>query len=204
MVEYRRIDSPMRIALVTEVFLPAVDGVVTRLRHTLEQLQEAGDEILVVAPAGGPPEYAGAVIVGMPGLRMPLYPDGVGYPRSVSRCRAPGSVTHSGGFARNSCMRSTRSCSAPAPCIKRAASACRSSLVPRTPPDVRPLLRSRAARAARVALHPSASQSGESQPLHVGGDAEGALGKAGGASGAVALRRRSRPVRTTPDQQSVA
>jgi hypothetical protein len=77
----------MRIALVTEVFLPAVDGVVTRLRHTLEQ-QEADDEILVVAPAGGPPEYAGAVIVGMPGLRMPLYPDGVGYPEK--RVSLPG------------------------------------------------------------------------------------------------------------------
>ena len=88
MVEHRRIDRPMRIALVTEVFLPAVDGVVTRLRHTLEQLQEAGDEILVVAPAGGPPEYAGAVIVGMPGLRMPLYPDGVGYPEK--RVSLPG------------------------------------------------------------------------------------------------------------------
>ena len=78
----------MRIALVTEVFLPAVDGVVTRLRHTLEQMQAAGDEILVVAPAGGPPEYAGAVIVGMPGLRMPLYPDGIGYPEK--RVSLPG------------------------------------------------------------------------------------------------------------------
>jgi glycosyltransferase involved in cell wall biosynthesis len=70
----------MRIALITEVFLPAVDGVVTRLRHTLEELRRAGEEVLVVAPAGGPPDYAGAKVVAMPGLRMPLYPDGVGYP----------------------------------------------------------------------------------------------------------------------------
>ncbi len=70
----------MRIALVTEVFLPAVDGVVTRLRRTLEELERHGDDVLVVAPAGGPDLYAGARIVGVPGLRIPLYPDGNGYP----------------------------------------------------------------------------------------------------------------------------
>ena len=43
----------MRIALVTEVFLPAVGGVVTRLRRTLEELDRFDDEILLVAPAGG-------------------------------------------------------------------------------------------------------------------------------------------------------
>lgn len=70
----------MRLALVTEVFLPAVDGVVTRLRRTLEELERHDDEVLVVAPAGGPSSYAGARIVGVPGLRIPLYPDGTGYP----------------------------------------------------------------------------------------------------------------------------
>jgi glycosyltransferase involved in cell wall biosynthesis len=70
----------MRIALVTEVFLPAVDGVVTRLRRTLEELQRYGDQVLVIAPAGGPRSYSGATIVGVPGLRVPLYPDGTGYP----------------------------------------------------------------------------------------------------------------------------
>jgi len=70
----------MRIALVTEVFLPAVDGVVTRLCHTLAQLQQAGDEVLVVAPGGGPRAYAGARVVAAPALPMPLYPDGNGYP----------------------------------------------------------------------------------------------------------------------------
>jgi len=80
----------MRIALVTEVFLPAIDGVVTRLRHTLEELHEAGDAVLVIAPAGGPRDYAGAVIVDMPGLRMPRYPDGVGYPDKPVSLPGPG------------------------------------------------------------------------------------------------------------------
>lgn len=71
----------MRIALVTEVFLPAVDGVVTRLRRTLEELQRHRDDVLVIAPAGGPASYAGARAVGVPGLRIPFYPDGSGYPK---------------------------------------------------------------------------------------------------------------------------
>lgn len=70
----------MRIAIVTEVFLPAVDGVVTRLRHTISELSKAGDEVLVAAPAGGPAEYGGAEIAHMPAIPMPLYPDGQGYP----------------------------------------------------------------------------------------------------------------------------
>jgi glycosyltransferase involved in cell wall biosynthesis len=80
----------LRIALVTEVFLPAVDGVVTRLRRTLEELQRFGDEVMVVAPAGGPCSYAGARIVSVPGMRIPLYPDGTGYPgKRVSLPLAP-------------------------------------------------------------------------------------------------------------------
>jgi glycosyltransferase involved in cell wall biosynthesis len=70
----------VRIAIVSEVFLPAVDGVVTRLTRTLEQFGAAGDAALMVAPAGGPSAYAGIPVVGVPELRMPLYPDGDGYP----------------------------------------------------------------------------------------------------------------------------
>lgn len=70
----------MRVALVSEVFLPAVDGVVTRLRRTLEELPRAGDEVLMIAPAGGPDSYAGVPVLGVRGLRVPLYPDGDGYP----------------------------------------------------------------------------------------------------------------------------
>lgn len=70
----------MRIALVTEVFLPAIDGVVTRLTATIEQQRRRGDEVLVVAPAGCPSRYAGAPVLGMRALRLPFYPDGNGYP----------------------------------------------------------------------------------------------------------------------------
>ncbi len=64
----------MRIALFTETFLPATDGVVTRLRYTIEELVRAGDEVLIFAPSGGPESYAGARIYGVPGVPFPPYP----------------------------------------------------------------------------------------------------------------------------------
>ncbi len=65
----------MRIALFTETFLPKVDGIVTRLRHTVDHLQRNGDEVLVVCPEGGLTEYKGAKIHGVSGFPLPLYPE---------------------------------------------------------------------------------------------------------------------------------
>jgi glycosyltransferase involved in cell wall biosynthesis len=67
----------LRIAIFTETFLPATDGVVTRLRHTLEELARIGDDMLVIAPRypdGGPGSYAGAQIYRVPGVPFPPYP----------------------------------------------------------------------------------------------------------------------------------
>lgn len=65
----------MRIALFTETFLPKVDGIVTRLKHTVEQLQKQGDEVLIFCPEGGMREYKGAKINGIKGIPLPLYPE---------------------------------------------------------------------------------------------------------------------------------
>jgi glycosyltransferase involved in cell wall biosynthesis len=65
----------MRIALFTETFLPKVDGIVTRLRHTVEHLQRRGDQVLVICPDGGMTEYKGAQIYGVSGFPLPLYPE---------------------------------------------------------------------------------------------------------------------------------
>ena len=65
----------MRIALFTETFLPKVDGIVTRLRHTVEHLQRRGDRVLVISPDGGLTEYKGAKIYGVSGVPLPLYPE---------------------------------------------------------------------------------------------------------------------------------
>jgi glycosyltransferase involved in cell wall biosynthesis len=67
----------LRIAFFTETFLPATDGVVTRLRYTLEELARVGDHMFVVAPRypdGGPDSYAGAPIYRVPGVPFPPYP----------------------------------------------------------------------------------------------------------------------------------
>ena len=66
----------MRIAFVTESFLPATDGVVTRLRHSLDELSALGDEFLIVAPkyGEGPSSYAGAPIHRVPAVPFPPYP----------------------------------------------------------------------------------------------------------------------------------
>ncbi|MEM6403357.1 MAG: glycosyltransferase family 1 protein [Cyanobacteria bacterium P01_D01_bin.116] len=65
----------MRIALFTETFLPKVDGIVTRLRHTVEHLQRNGDQVLVICPDGGMMEYKGAKIYGISGFPLPMYPE---------------------------------------------------------------------------------------------------------------------------------
>jgi glycosyltransferase involved in cell wall biosynthesis len=67
----------VRIAFFTETFLPATDGVVTRLSYTIEELRRAGDEVLVFAPrypAGGPDSYASAPIQRVFGIPFPPYP----------------------------------------------------------------------------------------------------------------------------------
>jgi glycosyltransferase involved in cell wall biosynthesis len=65
----------MRIALFTETFLPKVDGIVTRLSHSVDHLQRMGDQVLVFSPDGGLTEYKGAKICGVPGFPLPLYPE---------------------------------------------------------------------------------------------------------------------------------
>jgi glycosyltransferase involved in cell wall biosynthesis len=67
----------VRIVFFTETFLPATDGVVTRLRYTIEELAQMGDDMLVVSPRypdGGPDSYAGAPIYRVPGVPFPPYP----------------------------------------------------------------------------------------------------------------------------------
>ena len=65
----------MKIALFTETFLPKIDGIVTRLCHTVEHLQRLGDEVLIFSPQGGLTEYKGAKIFGVDGFPLPLYPE---------------------------------------------------------------------------------------------------------------------------------
>lgn len=66
----------MRVAFFTETFLPKIDGIVTRLARTLEQLALLGHEALVFAPHDPPEDYAGHRVVRVPALSFrPWYPE---------------------------------------------------------------------------------------------------------------------------------
>lgn len=64
-----------RVAIFTETFLPKIDGIVTRLKYTVENLVRLGDRVMVFAPDGGLTEYKGAQIHGVSGFPLPLYPE---------------------------------------------------------------------------------------------------------------------------------
>ncbi len=65
----------MKIAFFTETFLPKVDGIVTRLTKTIQNLVASGDEVTVFCPEGCPSSYMGANVVGVPAMPLPLYPE---------------------------------------------------------------------------------------------------------------------------------
>jgi glycosyltransferase involved in cell wall biosynthesis len=67
--------NPMKISLFTETFLPKVDGIVTRLKHTVEHLSRQGHQVQVFCPDGGLTEYQGAQIEGISAFPFPLYPE---------------------------------------------------------------------------------------------------------------------------------
>ncbi len=67
-------ERPLRIALFTERFLPKIDGITTRLFHTVRQLRKLGQQVLVIAPEGVD-DFEGTPVHGVPGFKFPLYPD---------------------------------------------------------------------------------------------------------------------------------
>ena len=65
----------MKIAIVTETFLPSTDGIVTRLCATIRWLRRHGHQITVIAPDLGVYDYHGAAVEGVPARPFFLYPD---------------------------------------------------------------------------------------------------------------------------------
>jgi len=65
----------VRIALLTETFLPKVDGIVNTLCRLLEYLQEKGHQSILIAPHGTPEVYADTRIVPATAVPFPFYPE---------------------------------------------------------------------------------------------------------------------------------
>jgi glycosyltransferase involved in cell wall biosynthesis len=65
----------MRVAIITENFLPKIDGVTRTLSKVLEHLRAGGHRAVVLGPTGAPRRYAGARVFAAPGLPIPFYPE---------------------------------------------------------------------------------------------------------------------------------
>ncbi|KAI9314476.1 glycosyl transferase group 1 [Dichotomocladium elegans] len=65
----------MRIAIITENFLPKVDGVTRTLSRLLEHLEQTGHEVLLLGPESGMKEFASAELMGTAGIPFPPYPE---------------------------------------------------------------------------------------------------------------------------------
>lgn len=63
----------MKIAIVTETFLPSTDGIVTRLKKAIDHFLHAGHEVLVIAPDLGVSDYKGAKVIGVKPVTFPFY-----------------------------------------------------------------------------------------------------------------------------------
>ncbi len=65
--------SSVRIAVITESFLPRVNGVTNSVCRVLEQFAARGHEALVIAAKPGPERYAGHEVVSVGGFALPGY-----------------------------------------------------------------------------------------------------------------------------------
>jgi len=71
----------MRVAVVSESFLPTVSGVTTSVCKVLAELRRTGHEAMVVAPSGAPESYAGFPVHTVPALSYRQFPVGLPNPR---------------------------------------------------------------------------------------------------------------------------
>ena len=62
----------MRVVIVTEAFLPVINGVSNSVLRVLEHLRATGHQAMVIAPGPGPDEHEGTPVVRVPALDLPV------------------------------------------------------------------------------------------------------------------------------------
>ncbi len=65
----------MRIAILAEVFLPKIDGVVNRTMNLIHQLVRCNDEVMVICPQADGSQACPVPVVEFPSFAFPLYPE---------------------------------------------------------------------------------------------------------------------------------
>jgi glycosyltransferase involved in cell wall biosynthesis len=65
----------MRVAIIAEVFLPKVDGVVNRTLHLIRELKQCNDEVLVICPQAEGADSGPAPVVEFRSFPFPFYPE---------------------------------------------------------------------------------------------------------------------------------
>jgi len=63
----------LKIAIITETFVPSTDGVVTRLKASIRYFKREGHDVRVIAPDLGVDEFEGVKIEGVPARTLFLY-----------------------------------------------------------------------------------------------------------------------------------
>lgn len=73
--ELDRAAGTLRVAIVTETFVPKMDGVVRSVLEFLRYLRRHGHDAIVFCPGDGPTEVEGFPVARAGGVRFPLYPE---------------------------------------------------------------------------------------------------------------------------------
>jgi phosphatidylinositol alpha 1,6-mannosyltransferase len=75
----------LRIAIVTESFLPAINGVTNSVLRVIENMMARGHHVEVIAPGPGPTQYNGALVHRVPSVALPAYSElRIGYSRKFT------------------------------------------------------------------------------------------------------------------------
>lgn len=78
----RAVDGRLRVAIVAESFLPAVNGVTNSVLRVIEHLRREGHDVIVVAPGPGEDRYGDVEVVRVRAFDLPGYVDlRVGLPK---------------------------------------------------------------------------------------------------------------------------